>query len=182
MLRVKNVLPNIRVIINPSKIINCKLSKIEVHSFTEKVSSVNKCLKIILWAYHLCVSNNHYQLALEVPLTLRNEEPLSLTTQVKAKTLRFDLGFYDTKINKYTHFIEYDGHDRHYSDVKMIANDILKERFCDSLNVKLLRVSNKYELNYKELDFWFYSNPSNLTYLSPTHYRERNELISRLQL
>lgn len=184
MLRVKNKLPVKHVFIEPKKVLknkNCNLGKIQVLSFCENVTTVNKCLKIILWGYHLCQVNPKYAMALEVPLSLKKEEE---EEEYKNKTLRFDIGFYDTMSRRYTHFIEYDGHSGHYTDVKMITNDVMKERFCASLNVKLLRISSKYVLDYKQLDDWFYSSSlsSSVSYFLPDHYVERDKLVQRLNI
>lgn len=195
MLRVKNKLPNKYVVIYPNKVIkNCQLKQIEVLSFCENVTTVNKCLKIILWGYHLCQVNPKYALVLEVPLSLKNEKTQEPSRTIKNKqegeediinkTLRFDIAFYDTMKGRYTHFVEYDGHTGHYTDIKMITNDVMKERFCASLNVKLLRISSKYSLDYTQLDEWFYNfeSSSSVSYFLPEHYTERNKLVEKLNI
>ena len=173
MLRVKNILPENFVEIDAEKIVGSHIGKVKIRSFNQKPSCVNKCLIIILWAYHACKTSGN-ELVLEVPLKLEKE--------VKNSCLKFDMGIFNLSTKKYIAFIEYDGFSSHFTDVKQISNDLLKERFCKTVNVKLLRISPKYVFNIRELDFWFMSKSKQISYFHFQDYSQRNELISILSL
>ena len=174
MLRVKNILPNNFVEIYPDEIVASNIGIVKIRSFNKKPSDVNKCLIIILWAYHACqISGN--ELVLEVPLKLEKEK-----ANEKNSCLKFDMGIYNLSTKKYVAFIEYDGFSGHFTDVKQINNDLLKERFCKTVSVKLLRISGKYVFNIRELDFWFLSKEKIVSYFYPNDYTERKKLIETL--
>lgn len=171
MLRVKNILPNNFVEIDADKIIGSNIGMVKIRSFNKKPSCVNKCLIIILWAYHSCkISGN--ELVLEIPLKIEKD---------KNSSLKFDMGIYNLSSKKYIGFIEYDGFTGHFTDVKQIGNDLLKERFCKTVSVKLLRISSRYVFNIQELDSWFVSKEI-LSYFNQIDYSERNKLIKTLNL
>ena len=92
------------------------------------------------------------------------------------------MGIYNLSTKKYIGFIEYDGFSGHFTDVKQISNDLLKERFCKTVSVKLLRISSKYVFNIRELDFWFISKDRIVSYFSSKDYSEREILIKTLNL
>ncbi len=172
MLRVKNIMPDNYVEIDAKAVLGSDIGKVKIRSFNKKPSCVNRCLVIILWAYHLCKTTDN-ELVLEIPLKIERE---------KFSSLKFDMGIYHLPTRKYTHFIEYDGFSGHFTDVKMITNDILKERFCLTVGVKLLRISPKYVLNLYQLDNWFFNDINLLSYFNPPDYNSRNELIHLLKI
>ena len=177
MLRVKNILPENFVEINADEIVGSNIGKVKIRSFNKKPSDVNKCLVIILWAYHACqISGN--ELVLEVPLKLEKEKTNGNNN--KNSCLKFDMGIYNLSTKKYIAFVEYDGYSGHFTDVKQINNDLLKERFCKTVAVKLLRISPKYVFNIRELDFWFLSKDKIVSYFYSNDYSERNKLIETL--
>ena len=176
MLRVKNVLPDNFVEINADNIVGSNIGIVKVRSFNKKPSCVQKCLIIILWAYHACTTSGN-ELVLEVPLKFEKDDEIS-----KNSCLKFDMGIFNLSTKKYIGFIEYDGFSGHFTDVKQISNDLLKERFCKTVSVKLLRISSKYVFNIRELDFWFISKDRILSYFSPKDYSERDILIKNLNL
>lgn len=172
MLRVKNRIPDNYVEIDASSITKSDIGKVKIRSFNKNPSTVNKCLLIILWAYHLCKTTNN-ELVLEIPLKIERE---------KCSSLKFDIGIFHLPTKKYTHFIEYDGFSGHFTDVKMMTNDVLKERFCLTVGVKLLRISPKYSLNLYQLDDWFFHEKQSLSYFNIVDYNSRNELIKNLKI
>jgi hypothetical protein len=176
MLRVKNILPNNFVEIN-TEVVGANIGNVKVRSFNKNPSSVHKCLVINLWAYHTCASSGN-ELVLEVPLKI--QIPVKIEKE-KNSCLKFDMGIFNLSTQKYTGFIEYDGFSGHFTDVKQIKNDLLKERFCKTVGVKLLRISSRYTFNIRELDFWF-SQSSGVSYFSPHDYLERNNLVKVLNL
>ena len=176
MLRVKNILPNNFVEIDADKIVGSNIGILKIRSFNKKPSCVQKCLIIILWAYHACTTSGN-ELVLEVPLKFEKDDDVG-----KNKNLKFDMGIYNLSTKKYIGFIEYDGYSGHFTDVKQISNDLLKERFCKTVGVKLLRISSKYVFNIRELDFWFISKDQIVSYFSSKDYSERDILIKTLNL
>jgi hypothetical protein len=119
----------------------------------------------------MCATTGH-ELVLEVPLKIEKQ---------RNSALKFDIGIFNREKKRYVAFIEYDGYSGHFTDIKQIQNDILKERFCLTVSVKLLRISSKFIFNIRELDNWFFST-NTICYFYPEHYFERNELIKRLDL
>lgn len=180
MLRVKNVLPNNFVEINTG-IVGSKIGNVKIRSFNKNPSSVHKCLIVILWAYHACVTSGN-ELVLEVPLKVEKNKEDKEDKEGKNSCLKFDIGIYNLSSKKYIGFIEYDGYSGHFTDTKQIKNDLLKERFCKTVEVKLLRISSKYTFNIHQLDFWFYHNSEIISYFSKQDYLERDNLIKMLNL
>jgi len=211
MLRIKNKLPNTYVSLNISKLYpTCNSqssadhndnpqSNIIIRSFHKNITTVDQCLKIILWSYIKCKENN-YELVLEVPMTLEKEEKEKEKDKLndnsrqdkafKQKCLKFDIGLFNLTQKRYTHFIEYDCYSGHYTDINQIQNDVIKERFCSTVGVRLLRISNKYDLNIHDLDNWFISSDrvksedtsEYVTYFNKSDYSSRNQLISKLNI
>ena len=178
MLRVKNILPENFVEVDADEVVGSNIGKVKIRSFNKKPSDVNKCLVIILWAYHACKFSGN-ELVLEVPLKLERKEE---GNNNKNSCLKFVMGIYNLSTKKYIAFVEYDGYSGHFTDVKQIKNDLLKERFCKTVDVKLLRISPKYVFNIRELDFWFISKSKEISYFYPNDYSERDKLIKTFNI